>query len=243
MASPGRESWTEVLPHRAGRDAGGGRLLPGPPRCSSSARTGSPRCGSPTCGPATAHRIAFPEAAYTACAGGEPRVRHPDLPLQLPVAGDAAVRLRLRHGRPDRDAAQGAAGARRLRPPRLRDRARAAPPRRTASKVPVSIVYRRGLVTDGSAPLYLYGYGSYGFPLPVTFSSNRLSLLDRGVVVALAHVRGGGEMGKPWHDDGRHDEEAEHLHRLRRLRRAPARRGLRRAATGWSSRAAARAGC
>jgi len=70
-------------------------------------------------------------------------------------------------------------------------------------KVPLSIVYRRGLAKDGSAPIVLYGYGSYGFPLPVTFSSNRVSLLDRGVVVALAHVRGGGEMGKAWHDEGR----------------------------------------
>ncbi len=69
--------------------------------------------------------------------------------------------------------------------------------------VPVSIVYRRGLARDGGSPAYLYAYGSYGFPLPVTFSSNRLSLLDRGFVIALAHVRGGGEMGKPWHDDGK----------------------------------------
>jgi oligopeptidase B len=69
--------------------------------------------------------------------------------------------------------------------------------------VPISVVYRRGLVRDGKAALHLLGYGSYGFPLPVSFSSNRLSLLDRGVVVALAHVRGGGEMGKTWHDQGR----------------------------------------
>ena len=70
-------------------------------------------------------------------------------------------------------------------------------------KVPISIVYRKDLPRDGSAPLYLYGYGSYGYPLPVGFSSNRLSLLDRGMAVAMAHVRGGGEMGKAWHDDGR----------------------------------------
>jgi oligopeptidase B len=69
--------------------------------------------------------------------------------------------------------------------------------------VPVSIVYRKDSKRDGQAPLYLYGYGSYGFPLPVSFSSNRLSLLDRGVTVALAHIRGGGDLGKPWHDDGR----------------------------------------
>jgi oligopeptidase B len=70
-------------------------------------------------------------------------------------------------------------------------------------RVPLSVVYRDGATRDGRPPLLLTGYGSYGYPLPVTFSSNRLSLLDRGVVFALAHVRGGGEMGKAWHDDGR----------------------------------------
>jgi protease II len=69
--------------------------------------------------------------------------------------------------------------------------------------VPVSLVRRKNTVRDGSAPLLLYGYGSYGVAIPVTFSSNRLSLLDRGMVYAIAHVRGGGELGKPWHDAGR----------------------------------------
>jgi len=71
------------------------------------------------------------------------------------------------------------------------------------TRVPLSIVYRRGTPRDGSAPLLLYGYGSYGISVPVNFSSNRLSLLDRGVIYAVAHVRGGGELGKPWHDAGR----------------------------------------
>jgi oligopeptidase B len=70
-------------------------------------------------------------------------------------------------------------------------------------QVPISVVYKKDGPRDGSAPMLLGGYGSYGLPLPVTFSSARLSLLDRGVTVALAHIRGGGEMGKPWHDDGR----------------------------------------
>ena len=70
-------------------------------------------------------------------------------------------------------------------------------------KVPISLVYRKGLKRDGRHPALLTAYGSYGFPLPVGFSSNRLSLLDRGLVFAIAHVRGGGEMGKAWHDDGR----------------------------------------
>ena len=71
------------------------------------------------------------------------------------------------------------------------------------TRVPVSLVYRKGLVRDGQAPLLLGGYGSYGFPFPVSFSSSRLSLLDRGVVCAFAHIRGGGDFGKRWHDDGR----------------------------------------
>ncbi len=71
-------------------------------------------------------------------------------------------------------------------------------------KVPVSIVYRKDLKkADGSNPLYVYAYGSYGAILPVTFSPSRLSLLDRGVVMAFAHIRGGGDLGKPWHDAGR----------------------------------------
>jgi oligopeptidase B len=68
--------------------------------------------------------------------------------------------------------------------------------------IPVSIVYRADRPRDGG-PLLLHGYGAYGIPFPIAFSSSRLSLLDRGVAVAIAHVRGGGELGKPWHDQGR----------------------------------------
>jgi oligopeptidase B len=71
------------------------------------------------------------------------------------------------------------------------------------ARIPISIVYRRETPRDASAPLLLYGYGSYGISIPVTFNSNRLSLLDRGVIYAIAHIRGGGELGKPWHDAGR----------------------------------------
>jgi oligopeptidase B len=91
------------------------------------------------------------------------------------------------------------------------------------AEVPVSLVYRRdklarnfsgainpetSLVPESGPgapgnPLYVYGYGSYGYALPLGFSSNRLSLLDRGVVMAYAHIRGGGDLGKPWHDAGK----------------------------------------
>jgi oligopeptidase B len=72
-----------------------------------------------------------------------------------------------------------------------------------STTIPLSVVYRRDTPRDGSAPLLLYGYGSYGISVPVNFSSNRLSLLDRGAIYVIAHVRGGGELGKPWHDAGR----------------------------------------
>lgn len=71
------------------------------------------------------------------------------------------------------------------------------------TKIPMSIVYRRGTKMDGKAPLLLYGYGSYGASITPNFSSNRLSLLDRGVVYVIAHIRGGGEMGEEWRDAGR----------------------------------------
>jgi oligopeptidase B len=71
------------------------------------------------------------------------------------------------------------------------------------TRVPVSLVRRGDAVPTRESPLLLYGYGSYGYTVPVGFSSNRLSLLDRGVTWALAHIRGGGDLGKKWHDQGR----------------------------------------
>jgi len=71
------------------------------------------------------------------------------------------------------------------------------------TKVPVSLVYRKGLKKDGKAPALLYGYGSYGIPSEPNFSSERLSLLDRGFVYAIAHIRGGSDLGKTWHDAGK----------------------------------------
>jgi oligopeptidase B len=71
-------------------------------------------------------------------------------------------------------------------------------------KVPISLVYRKDTKKpDGSNPLYVYAYGSYGATLSATFGASRISLLDRGMVMAFAHIRGGGDMGKPWHDAGR----------------------------------------
>jgi oligopeptidase B len=76
-------------------------------------------------------------------------------------------------------------------------------PARDGKQVPVSLVYHRGFKRDGSAPLLQYGYGAYGLSMDPYFSSARLSLLDRGFVFAMAHVRGGQELGRAWYDDGR----------------------------------------
>ena len=70
-------------------------------------------------------------------------------------------------------------------------------------RIPISLVYKKELKRDGTRPVLLNGYGSYGASIPVSFSHQRLSLLDRGVIFAIAHIRGGGDMGKQWHDQGK----------------------------------------
>jgi oligopeptidase B len=70
-------------------------------------------------------------------------------------------------------------------------------------KIPISLVYKKGTKRDAKSPMLLYAYGSYGIPQNANFSATRLSLLERGVVFAMAHIRGGGDMGEEWHDDGK----------------------------------------
>ena len=73
--------------------------------------------------------------------------------------------------------------------------------------VPVSMLYRKGTPLDGSAPLFLYGYGSYGIAIPASFSTNRLSLVDRGFIFAIAHIRGGKDKGYRWYTEGKLDKK------------------------------------
>ena len=116
-------------------------------------------------------------------------------------------------------------------------------------QVPISLVRRRsGTGESGAAavqapPLLLYGYGSYGISMEASFSSPRLSLLDRGFAFAIAHVRGGEELGRRWYDDGKLQQEEEHVHRLHRLRGAACRRRTRRPGPALSPWAAAPGGC
>jgi oligopeptidase B len=71
------------------------------------------------------------------------------------------------------------------------------------TKVPISMVYRKELIKDGTNPLLQYAYGSYGYSMDATFSSTRLSLLDRGFIFAIAHIRGGEDLGRQWYEDGK----------------------------------------
>ena len=71
------------------------------------------------------------------------------------------------------------------------------------TQIPISLVYKKGLEKDGNNPALLYGYGSYGFSIDPSFNSNRISLLDRGFVFAIGHIRGGSEMGRAWYENGK----------------------------------------
>ena len=76
-------------------------------------------------------------------------------------------------------------------------------PRSDGTQIPISVVYRKDTPRDGTAPLLVYGYGSYGVSIEPTFDATDVSLLDRGWVYAIAHVRGGEELGRAWYEDGK----------------------------------------
>jgi len=91
--------------------------------------------------------------------------------------------------------------------PALYDTARIFAPAPDGELVPITLLYKRGLALDGSSPLHLYGYGAYGMAMPAGFSVSKLSLVDRGVITAIAHIRGGMEKGYRWYREGRHEKK------------------------------------
>jgi len=206
VAAPGRENWTERIPHRADVmleevDLFAGFFIAceregGLPRLRLWRFTGDGPEATQTA------EIAFPEPAYSA----QPHINRvfetstfrysyqslvtPSSVFEYDVTTGASTLLK------------------QLEIPGGFDRTLYASERVHAKAadgalVPVSLVYRKDTRKPGANPLYVYGYGSYGYSLPIGFSSNRLSLLDRGVVLAYAHIRGGGDLGKPWHDAGK----------------------------------------
>ncbi|HEY6553568.1 MAG TPA: S9 family peptidase [Vicinamibacteria bacterium] len=201
VGSPGRESWQEVVPTRP--DV----MLEGTDFFKShyvlfERESGLPQLKVVDFASGASHRIAFPEPTYSASPGANAEFdtttfRYTYQSLVTPSSTfDYDMEKRTSKLMKQVEVLGGYDPAR-YRSERLFATAR------DGVKVPVSLVYRKDLVKDGKAPIYLYGYGSYGFALPITFSSNRLSLLDRGAVFAVAHIRGGGDLGKPWHDEGR----------------------------------------
>lgn len=206
LATPGRDHWTELIPHRDSIALEDIDLFDsffvacdredGLPRLRVWNFSGS--------GPAAAQtaEIAFPEPAYNAYPGtnriwdtrtyryGYTSLVTPSSVFDYDLATAASTLLK------------------QVEIPGGFDRTLYASERlhATASdgtQVPVSLVYRKDALQPGSNPLYVYGYGSYGYPLPLGFSSSRLALLDRGLVLAYAHIRGGGDLGEPWHDAGK----------------------------------------
>ena len=148
-----------------------------------------------------------PRADLLGVAGGEPGVRVGAVPAAVRIPGHARVRVRLR--RRDRGAhpAQAAAGAALPRWQAVRpddyEQHREWAVAGDGTRIPISLICPEGTPQDGSAPCLLYGYGSYESSVDPYFSTPRLSLLDRGFVFAIAHVRGGGEMGRRWYEEGK----------------------------------------
>ena len=201
VASPGRSSWTDLFPHRPGvrvhdLDAFAGYLLV------SERENGLEQLRVRRLADDDEHVIEMPEPVYTVWAGEnleyetttlrygytslvrpasafdyDLATRESTLVKQTPVLGgyepDHYVSARLWATAPD------------------------------GTQVPISVVHRKDVPLDGTAPALIYGYGSYEVPVDPTFSSVRLSLLERGFVFAIAHIRGGGELGRRWYEDGK----------------------------------------
>ena len=220
VSDPRRKCWREVIPTRpevmlAGHDVFQSHLalferengLPylrmvdlaqAPGQTQAQPQAGAP----PADALGASHRIEFTEPAYTAALGANPEFVTNHLRFQYEsfvtprsiFDYDLQTRARiLRKQQPvlgGYDATQ-----------YVSERIHAAA--QDGTQIPISLVRRRDTPKNSTAPLLLYAYGSYGISMPVGFNSNRLSLLDRGVIFAIAHIRGGGELGKPWHDAGR----------------------------------------
>jgi len=200
VADPRPENWTEVVPHRPDVMLEGLELFKNHYVLLERER-GLPEFRVTDLRTGASHAIEFPEPAYSAFSGANAE-------FDTPVFRYTYQSLVMPNSVFDYDMDKRTAALLKEQPVPGFDSGRYASERLFATakdgvKVPISLVYRKGTKRDGTAPLLLTGYGAYGYPYPVMFSSNRLALLDRGVSFAIAHIRGGGEMGKAWHDQGR----------------------------------------
>ncbi len=202
LATPGRSAWTEVVPERQGvrlnfADVFAHHVVLG------QRSAGLQRLEVLDSESGDLHLVEQPEAAYTAFPGSHPEydgsvMRFFYTSLTSPFSAvdyDMATRERnIVKEQPVRGGYN--------RDDYVSERAWV--PSHDGTKVPMSLVYRRGLERDGSHPGLLYGYGAYEASIDPMFDPARLSLLDRGFVYAIAHVRGGGEMGREWYENGKY---------------------------------------
>jgi len=199
--TPGRGSWTTLVPHRDdvrldGVDAFADHLV------LSERHDGLPQLHVVNVTSGSEHNVSFDDPAYTAWVGANDEydtttLRYGYTSLVTP-ASDV-----------DYDMNTHASTVRKQQVVRggydasAYTSARVWVTARDGVQIPLSIVHRRDVALDGSAPALLYGYGAYEYSTDAGFRSTRLSLLDRGFVFAIAHVRGGGELGRPWYEQGR----------------------------------------
>jgi oligopeptidase B len=201
VATPGRAHWIDVVPHRPGTrvhdfDAFSGHLLV------SERGGGLEQLRVRDLATGEEHVIEMPEAVHTVWAGENPEydvttIRYGYTSLVRPTSAfDYDLETRT-STLVKETPVLGGYDSSRFTSARLWATAP------DGTKVPLSVVHRKDVPLDGTAPALLYGYGSYEYPVDPTFSSVRLSLLERGFVFAIAHIRGGGELGRHWYEDGK----------------------------------------
>ncbi len=206
LAAPARENWTEIVPHRPGVLILSAHVLKDW-LIRLERENALPRIVIRNLTTAEEHAIAFDEEAYSL--GVLPGYEFDTDTLRFVYSSmttpnetwDYDMRARTRVLRKRQEVPSG-------HDPAAYVTRRLLAPASDGETVPVSLVYRKGTPLDGTAPVLLYGYGSYGASMPASFSTSRLSLVDRGFVYAIAHVRGGMEKGYRWYRTGKREFKA-----------------------------------
>ncbi len=222
LADPARENWRDLIPHRRGIFVLSIIVL-SDWLIRLEREDSLPRIVVRNIASGEEHTIAFPEEAYSLGADGgyefvTDRLRFFYSSMTTPnEVWDYDLKTRARTLRKRQEVPSGHDPAAYVT---RRIRARAP----DGELVPISILHRRDVKPDGTAPLLLYGYGSYGYAIPASFATGRLSLVDRGFVYAIAHIRGGTDKGWHWYQDGKLRKKpntftdfiaaAEHLHQI-----------------------------